>query len=157
MPKLPQSMFKSRENVANLPSFVHAKSSLLFGLCALLTRRGVNMIPLRAVLSLLLISWTPVRLTVTDLFVKHRRFLDILYWITFLSGYANQAILLTIIWVILNYAFLHQFPGHLEGKLFPIFIPEHYGERCSQHLFDPYRDGHMFSSNKSYQIPLIQI
>ena len=34
MPKLPQSMFKSRENVANLPSFVHAKSSLLFGLCA---------------------------------------------------------------------------------------------------------------------------
>ena len=30
------------------------------------------------------------------------------------------------------------FPGHSDNQLSPIYIPEHYGERSSQHLFDPY-------------------
>ena len=34
---------------------------------------------------------------------------------------------------------LIQFPGHTDGSFLPIFIPEHYGKRNSQHPFDPYR------------------
>ena len=34
---------------------------------------------------------------------------------------------------------LIQFPGHKDGSLYPMYIPEHYGKRNSQHLFDPYR------------------
>ena len=36
---------------------------------------------------------------------------------------------------------LIQFPGHKDGSLFPMYIPEHYGKRNSQHPFDPYRFG----------------
>ena len=36
---------------------------------------------------------------------------------------------------------LIQFPGHKDGSLYPIYIPEHYGKRNSQHPFDPYRLG----------------
>jgi hypothetical protein len=31
------------------------------------------------------------------------------------------------------------FPGHSEGKWWPLYIPEYYGGRNSQHLLDPYR------------------
>ena len=34
---------------------------------------------------------------------------------------------------------LIQFPGHKDGSFYPIYIPEHYGKRNSQHPFDPYR------------------
>ncbi len=30
-------------------------------------------------------------------------------------------------------------PGHANGSFWPVFIPEHYGRRNSQHPFDPYR------------------
>ena len=33
---------------------------------------------------------------------------------------------------------LNLFPGHEDSKFWPVFIPEHYGRRNSQHLLDPY-------------------
>ena len=38
---------------------------------------------------------------------------------------------------------LIQFPGHKDGSLYPIYIPEHYGKRNSQHPFDPYSFTHI--------------
>ena len=31
------------------------------------------------------------------------------------------------------------FPGHLDGGIWPLYVPETHGHRSSQHLFDPYR------------------
>ena len=31
------------------------------------------------------------------------------------------------------------FPGHHDGGVWPLYIPETHGHRPSQHLFDPYR------------------
>ena len=30
-------------------------------------------------------------------------------------------------------------PGHSDPGFWPLYVPEHYGTRNSQHLFDPYR------------------
>ena len=31
------------------------------------------------------------------------------------------------------------FPGHHDGGVWPLYVPETHGHRPSQHLFDPYR------------------
>ena len=49
-----------------------------------------------------------------------------------------HALVMTIFVVFISQALI-QFPGHIDGSLYPIYIPEHYGKRNSQHLFDPYR------------------
>ena len=49
-----------------------------------------------------------------------------------------HAFAMTLFVAFISHALI-QFPGHKDGSLFPLFIPEHYGKRNSQHLFDPYR------------------
>ena len=48
--------------------------------------------------------------------------------------------------------FFFSFPGHTENKFWPIVIPEHYGERCSQHMFDPYSIIHFGYGILSYSV-----
>ena len=52
---------------------------------------------------------------------------------------------------VLYYVFF-SFPGHTENKFWPIVIPEHYGERCSQHMFDPYSIIHFGYGILSYSV-----
>ena len=54
-------------------------------------------------------------------------------------GFAAQMVVITSIWLLLCLAFMSDFPGHPMGKLWPLYVPEHYGHRNSQHLLDPYR------------------
>ena len=49
-----------------------------------------------------------------------------------------QSIGMVIILVFIYSSFL-PIPGHKDSGIFPVYIPEHYGKRNSQHLFDPYR------------------
>ena len=44
-----------------------------------------------------------------------------------------------LIWTV-TYIFIKQdFPGHSNGKMWPLYVPDLYGERNSQYLLDPYR------------------
>lgn len=50
-----------------------------------------------------------------------------------------HTILITSVWLALTFLSLNKrFPGHKDPGYWPIFVPDFYGERCSQHLFDPY-------------------
>ena len=49
-----------------------------------------------------------------------------------------QSIGMVIILVFIYSSFL-PIPGHKDSGILPVYIPEHYGKRNSQHLFDPYR------------------
>jgi hypothetical protein len=49
-----------------------------------------------------------------------------------------HALLATVL-VVFAVTVVGKFPGHSEGKWWPLYIPEYYGGRNSQHLLDPYR------------------
>ncbi len=36
-------------------------------------------------------------------------------------------------------AYIGIMPGHKDGGIVPVYVPEHYGPRNSRNLFDPYR------------------
>ena len=55
-----------------------------------------------------------------------------------LMVYIGQSFFATF-FVVMVAMSLVRFPGHPRGKYWPIYIPEQYGERNSQHLLDPYR------------------
>ena len=54
-------------------------------------------------------------------------------------GLVSQGLLILALWSTAYFVLNRDFPGNPHGKLWPIYIPEHYGVRNSQHLFDPYR------------------
>ena len=54
-------------------------------------------------------------------------------------GFVAQAFVMTMSWVLLCLAYWWDLPGHSQGKWWPLYVPEHYGVRSSQHLLDPYR------------------
>ena len=57
-----------------------------------------------------------------------------------IAGPLLQALAATLAITALALA-LGVFPGHSDAGLWPIYVPEHYGTRNSQHLLDPYRLG----------------
>ena len=54
-------------------------------------------------------------------------------------GFVSQGLLILFLWTTAYFVLNLDLPGNPNGKLWPIYIPEHYGERNSQHLLDPYR------------------
>ena len=54
-------------------------------------------------------------------------------------GFVTQGLLILGLWSTAYFLLNQDFPGNPNGKLWPLYIPEHYGERNSQYLFDPYR------------------
>ena len=55
-------------------------------------------------------------------------------------GFVGQGLIILFLWKAAYFVVENlDFPGNPNGKLWPIYIPEHYGERTSQHLLDPYR------------------
>ena len=55
-------------------------------------------------------------------------------------GFVTQGLLIMALWTTAFFLLNPRtFPGNPNGKLWPLYIPEHYGVRNSQHLFDPYR------------------
>ena len=52
-------------------------------------------------------------------------------------GIVNTLLMFATLWTVLK------LPGHDEGGLWPIFVPEHYSEKTSQHLLDPYSFAHV--------------
>ena len=58
--------------------------------------------------------------------------------------FLSQGLLILGLWTTVYLVLNLDFPGHPNGKWWPLYIPEHYGARCSQYLFDPYRLVHSF-------------
>ncbi len=51
----------------------------------------------------------------------------------------GQAIVISVLWIIGALLQLQtNFPGHINSQWWPLYVPDYYGDRCSQHLFDPY-------------------
>ena len=48
------------------------------------------------------------------------------------------AVVATILLAMVVTATIGSWPGHSGGGFYPLYIPEHYGVRNSQHLWDPY-------------------
>lgn len=55
----------------------------------------------------------------------------------------------TGLWLLISWIFL---PGHKDSQYWPLFVSDFYGERCSQHLFDPYSFVHFGHGIVSYHI-----
>ncbi len=51
----------------------------------------------------------------------------------------SRQALSAVVFVAAFATFVGVFPGHSDGGLWPIYVPEHYGLRNSQNLLDPYR------------------
>ena len=55
-------------------------------------------------------------------------------------GFIGQALGITLLWIISCLLFFRDdFPGHNQANGWPLFVPDHFGGRNSQHLLDPYR------------------
>ena len=55
------------------------------------------------------------------------------------ASFLKQSFIATFLVLLIVKLISGKLPGHPDGYLWPIYIPEHYGGRNSQHFLDPYR------------------
>lgn len=60
-----------------------------------------------------------------------------------------NSLVATGLWLFLTWWSL---PGHKDSQFSPLFVPDFYGDRCSQHLFDPYSFVHFGHGILSYHV-----
>ena len=67
--------------------------------------------------------------------------LESLLWIKddHFASFLKQSFIATFLLLLIVKLVSGKLPGHPNGHLWPIYIPEHYGGRNSQHFLDPYR------------------
>ena len=77
-------------------------------------------------------------ISLSNVFVSDGDSLELLSAMSILwMGIVNTVLMFAVLWTFLK------LPGHDEGGLFPVYIQEHYSERTSQHLLDPYSFAHV--------------
>ena len=90
--------------------------------------------------SLIFTHWCYEKTRLLKLAPLYWTFLNCFNFLQLVSLFPRSWNLLSLVFIHFNSFFLFfSFPGHSENRGFPLFVPEHYGDRCSQHLFDPYR------------------